>query len=240
MATGPGVSIRIERKQFGAAGPLFEDFALDIPGGSVVAITGPSGIGKSTLLRMIAGIDRDFHGHIEVGGRLAHLAPASGFVPQDARLLPWLTTRGNLRAVAPALSGAEVDALLVRVGLDGTGDLFPYQLSGGMQRRVALARALAANPSLLLLDEPFVSLDRTLADEMIALLGDVVAAARPTVILVSHVLDDAAGPAEKVVVLHGRPARIATPTEPVLTSVDRPAPGGDRVERQSAELARST
>ena len=208
MATGPGISISIDRKQFGSALPLFESFELEIAAGSVVAIGGPSGIGKSTLLRILAGVDRDFDGYVDINGTPAHICPAPGLVSQDARLLPWLTVAGNLRAVWPSLSQPELDKLLNRVGLAGTDQLFPHQLSGGMQRRVAFARALAVSPSLLLLDEPFVSLDPSLSEQMVSLLQDVIGTTAPTVVLVTHIIEDAKRLADKVVMLSGRPARV--------------------------------
>lgn len=208
MAAGPGINICIDRKQFRSALPLFESFKLEIAAGSVVAVGGPSGIGKSTLLRILAGVDRDFDGYVDINGTPAHLCPAPGFVTQDARLLPWLTVAGNLRAVAPSLSQPELDELLNRVGLAGADQLFPHQLSGGMQRRVAFARALAVSPSLLLLDEPFVSLDPSLSQQMVSLLQDVIRTTGPTVVLVTHVIEDALRLADKVVMLSGRPARV--------------------------------
>jgi ABC-type nitrate/sulfonate/bicarbonate transport system ATPase subunit len=197
-----GVSIRIKEKRFSE--PLFCDFELEIEAGSVVALLGPSGIGKSTLLRMVAGIDRDYAGTIQVGDELAHEAPAPGFVFQDARLLPWLSAIDNVR-----LAGRErASELLAKVGLGEHGDAFPRALSGGMQRRVALARALAGQSELLLLDEPFVSLDAALADEMQDLLAGLIAAERPTVLLVTHSVAEAQRLADRVVRLEGRPVRI--------------------------------
>lgn len=202
-----GVSIDIAQKRF--AETIFDDFRLEIGAGEVVAILGPSGIGKSTLLRMVAGIDRDFIGSITVGGKSAHEAKAPGFVFQDARLLPWLRADENV-----ALGGARrVDELLERVGLAGRGRDFPHQLSGGMQRRVALARALAAGSGLLLLDEPFVSLDGALAMEMQDLVADIIAHERPTVLLVTHSLQEAARLAHRVIELAGKPARIVSEQE---------------------------
>jgi NitT/TauT family transport system ATP-binding protein/sulfonate transport system ATP-binding protein len=124
---------------------------------------------------------------------------------QDARLLPWLTAAGNIRAVRPDLDDAGLARLLDQVGLAGHAASFPRQLSGGMQRRLGLARALSANSRLLLLDEPFVSLDRAAADEMQALFRQVFETHNPTVILVSHDPGDAARLADRVVLLHGRP-----------------------------------
>jgi len=203
-----GLSIYIEQKRFGAGEPLFSDFRLEIDPGCVVALMGPSGIGKSSLLRMIGGIDRAFTGQISIGGRDVAAAPPPGFVFQDARLLPWLSARDNVRLADPAMADPMVDSLLDAVGLGGRGEDFPGQLSGGMQRRVALARAMATKGQFLLLDEPFVSLDAQLATEMRALLAGVIARTKKGIVLVTHDAEDAARLAERVILLAERSARI--------------------------------
>lgn len=210
MAPGPGLSISIAEKRFpGTTPPLFVDFRLEIAPGSVTALFGPSGVGKSTLLRLIAGIDRDFAGTIVIDGIPAHEAPPSGFVFQDPRLLPWLTARDNIRAAGATMSAEIADLALAQVGLADHATAWPHQLSGGMQRRVALARAFATNPRLLLLDEPFISLDAALVDDMHQLLADRIAAAGPTVIFASHNPAEVARLADRVITLAGRPATIA-------------------------------
>ena len=209
MATGPHLNINVAEKRFPAVNePLFAGLALDIAPSSVVALIGPSGIGKSTLLRMLAGIDSDFVGSVTVDGVSAVKAPTPGFVFQDPRLLPWLTAADNIRAAHPSCTPEQAGRALQQVGLAGTDGLYPHQLSGGMQRRVALARALVVNARLLLLDEPFVSLDRDLVGEMHALFRDVIAAAQPTAVFVSHLVDDAARLADRVILLDHRPARV--------------------------------
>lgn len=211
MATGVAVSIDIRAKRFdGTTGLLFEGLRLDVAEGEVLALVGPSGVGKSSLLRMIAGLDADFDGRISVFGRQASDGPPPGFVFQDPRLLPWLGAAANIRAVSPATSWDEAAALLGEMGLAGYETALPGSLSGGMQRRVALARALAVQPRLLLLDEPFVSIDRKLVRELHEVISRIVEKRRPTMILVSHDPEDAARLADRVILLQGRPARIAT------------------------------
>ncbi|MCB9992724.1 MAG: ABC transporter ATP-binding protein [Hyphomicrobiaceae bacterium] len=205
------VNISIGQKQFANEdAPLFRDFRLSVPPGEVVALIGPSGVGKTTLLRLIGGVDTDFDGEILIEGQRANLAPPPGFVFQDARLLPWFDCVDNLCRVVAGIDARRAEDLIGRVGLGHYAHAYPRQMSGGMQRRLGLARALAANSRLLLLDEPFVSLDSVLVGELQTLFRSVIAEEKPTVILVSHDPQDAARLADRVVLLGGRPVRIAT------------------------------
>jgi ABC-type nitrate/sulfonate/bicarbonate transport system ATPase subunit len=228
MATGPRLILSIDEKSYpGSARPTLSGFKADIAPGSVTAVLGPSGIGKSTLLRILAGIDRDFSGLATVDGQPAADAPPPGFVFQDPRLLPWLTAFDNVRTAGMGVSAETTVAALESTGLSDSMGLYPHQLSGGMQRRVALARALALNAGLLLLDEPFVSLDRVLVAEMYGLIASSAAAHRPTMILVTHMPEDAAVLADRVLVLSGRPAGIAA-------DIALPVPRGQR-DRQTLD-----
>ena len=209
MASGPSIKIRLREKRFATSPePLFIDFSLDIAPHSVTSLVGASGVGKSSLLRMIAGTDTAFDGEVTVGGLPARDAPPPGFVFQDARLLPWLSALDNILAVAPHVPHQRALELLDRVGLHGSSNAYPHELSGGMQRRVALARAFSVNAQLLLLDEPFVSLDRLLVGELQNLFIELIDAERPTVVLVTHLAEDAARLADRAVTIEGRPARI--------------------------------
>jgi len=140
---------------------VLDELAITLAGGEVAALVGPSGCGKTTLLRIIAGLDRDFDGHITLP---AH--GTLGMVFQEPRLLPWRTVEQNVRIAAPHAGEGELAALFETLGLSAHRAHYPGELSLGLARRVALARAFAVKPDLLLLDEPFVSLDERLASRL--------------------------------------------------------------------------
>jgi len=167
----------IRRKAFGAH-VVLSDLAFAVAPGETLAVVGPSGVGKSTLLRILAGLDRAFEGAVRAPERLA-------MVFQEPTLLPWRTACANL-TVATGVDAAAARDGLAAVGLAGKGGLFPRQLSLGQQRRLALARAFVTRPELLLLDEPFVSLDAALAEEMLALTERLIAETRPATVFVTH------------------------------------------------------
>jgi ABC-type nitrate/sulfonate/bicarbonate transport system ATPase subunit len=204
----PPLELSIRRKLYRRAGAApveaVRDLVLDFPAGSVTALFGPSGCGKTTALRILMGLDPEFEGEVR------HRPPRLGVVFQEPRLLPWRSLGDNLRIVARAAGLPEppVEALLSRVGLAGWAGHYPRELSLGMARRAALARALAVEPELLVLDEPFVSLDEATAVQLRALVGAVLAERRVTAVLVTHALEDAAALADRVAVLTPRPARL--------------------------------
>ncbi|WP_422366860.1 ABC transporter ATP-binding protein [Pelagibius sp.] len=175
--------------------------AFELQENQTLAVTGPSGIGKTTLLRIIAGLDPDFEGTVSRPERIA-------MVFQEPTLLPWRTARDNICLTTGASSG-QADAALAEVGLEGLGDRFPPQLSLGQQRRLGLARAFAAGPDLLLMDEPFVSLDAAQAEEMLALTERLLAARSVATVFVTHALPEAERLADRIVRLEGRPAVFA-------------------------------
>jgi NitT/TauT family transport system ATP-binding protein len=186
----------------GASREVFADFSLTLEGGKVAALLGPSGGGKSTLLRLIAGLDRDYGGRIDVpAGKI-------GMAFQEPRLLPWRSVGDNLRLAAPGLSEAALHDSLAAFELEGRADDYPGQLSLGLARRVALARAFAVEPDLLLLDEPFASLDRALHLRLRALLAQRIAARNITVLIATHDLDDALLLADEVIFIDGAPAQV--------------------------------
>lgn len=160
--------------------PVLQDFSLTVDHGETVCLSGPSGCGKTTVLRLIAGLETPTAGTVNVAGKVT-------VVFQEDRLLPWLTARDNILLVAP---DADADELLVMIGLDGEGDTPVGSLSGGMQRRVAIARAVAAQGDVLLLDEPFNGLDDEAALRAATLILSVYA--DKTIVMVSHHERDAA------------------------------------------------
>lgn len=179
---------------------ILADVAIKLGQGETLVLVGPSGVGKSTLLRIIAGLEARYSGHCTVDGKVS-------MVFQEPTLLPWRTVRDNLCIVAN-LEPQEVETLLAEVGLSGRGDDFPGQLSLGQQRRLSLARALAVRPSLLLMDEPFVSLDPALVEDMMTLFARLRVAHGVTTVLVTHSMDEARALGSRIVTLGGSPARI--------------------------------
>lgn len=182
---------------------VLRDLAFTLPAGAVGALVGPSGCGKTTLLRIVTGIDPDYAGKVILPdhGKL-------GMVFQEPRLLPWRSVEQNVRLGAPEASDAELDALFAVLGLGAHRTHFPGELSLGLARRVALARAFAVKPDLLVLDEPFVSLDAALAANLQNELAALVTSRRVTTLLVTHNLDEAIGLADRLFLLSAGPARV--------------------------------
>src|SRR5215831_1630339 len=197
---------------------------LAVPAGSLTAILGASGSGKTTLLRVLAGFERADAGTVRIGGELAdgpgvHLPPERrriGYVPQEGSLFPHLTAAGNVAFGLPASKrrGPTAAGLLEQVGLAGLGRRYPHQLSGGQQQRVALARALAIDPAVVLLDEPFASLDAHLRASVRADVQELLAKTGITAVLVTHDQDEALSTADRVAVLRdGKIAQCAAPQD---------------------------
>lgn len=209
-----GLEVNIERKEFVKAGVCaLEAMHFKAIPGEFLAIVGPSGSGKSTLLNIVAGLDQDVAGWVRLDGypliNGRRLQSRIGFMFQDARLMPWLTVLDNLLLVLDNEEEhlAKAQDLLCQVGLDEFAKAYPGQLSGGMQRRVALARAFAVQPTLLLMDEPFLSLDAPTAERLRVLLLDLWKLLRPTILFVTHNLREALAMADRVLFMSARPGR---------------------------------
>jgi iron(III) transport system ATP-binding protein len=210
-------------KAFGAH-PVLTGVDLTVPASSLTAVLGPSGSGKTTLLRLLAGFDRADAGTIAIGDMLVdgprtHVPPERrriGYVPQEGSLFPHLTVAANVSFGLPGRSrkSGTAERLLETVGLTGLGKRYPHQLSGGQQQRVALARALAIEPAIVLLDEPFASLDAHLRASVRADVQRIFRESGTTAILVTHDQDEALSVADRVAVLRdGTIAQYAAPED---------------------------
>lgn len=222
------LSVRIDSKRYaiggGGAVTAVEGLAFDVARDDFVCILGPSGCGKTTALNIIAGLDTDFEGAVTRAEGLE--TRRIGYVFQSPRLLPWRSVTDNLLLAAgdnPA-ARAVVTGLLAEVGLTEFAHAFPGQLSLGMQRRASLARAFAVDPGLLLMDEPFVSLDeanaRHLRGTLLALWRE-----RPvTVLFITHDSREAIQLGQRIMVLSASPARIIADLRVPLTEAERASP----------------
>lgn len=197
--TPPVLTVALKGKSFGGR-QVLGALDLSISAGQTVALTGPSGIGKSTLVRIIAGLERDFDGDVTRPERI-------GMVFQEPTLMPWRSVLDNL-TLTTGITEAGAEKALEEVGLKGRGGDFPRQLSLGQQRRLALARAFAGSPELMLLDEPFVSLDPQMADEMMGLFEQLCARRKVASLIVTHSAEEAKRLATRILRLDGSPARI--------------------------------
>jgi len=205
-----------------ANAPAVEDLSLAIQEGEFAAVVGPSGCGKSTLMKLATGLQFPFRGSVTVDGRVVDRpVKIAGMAFQAPTLLPWRSTLENLllplEIVEPhrsALSRRRADYvaraknLLASVGLRDQGDKFPWELSGGMQQRASLCRALIHEPKLLMLDEPFGALDAFTREELWCVIRDLHAARKITIILVTHDLREAVFLADRIFVMSARPGRV--------------------------------
>ena len=207
-----------------AGSPAVEGLTLSIAEGEFAAVVGPSGCGKSTLMKLVTGLQSPGHGTVRVGGVVVRgPLKIAGMAFQAPNLLPWRTTLENillpLEIVEPhrrlmrsrrSEYIGKAEALLAQVGLKDISGKFPWELSGGMQQRASLCRALIHEPALLMLDEPFGALDSFTREELWCVMRDLHAARPVTIILVTHDLREAAFLADRIFCMSARPGRIIT------------------------------
>jgi NitT/TauT family transport system ATP-binding protein len=221
--------------------------SFDVMQGEIVSLVGESGSGKTTLLRIIQGLMRPDSGAVRIDGRKAE-GPGRdrGFVFQQATLLPWRSARGNvefgleLQGMPRKMRAARARALLHLVGLESAGEQYPHQLSGGMQQRVGLARALAIDPAILLMDEPFGALDAQTREVLQAELLRIQAETGKTVLFVTHDLDEAIYLSNRIVVLASRPGRVSRIIDVPFTHPRKELPilrGDPEFQRIRTEMA---
>jgi NitT/TauT family transport system ATP-binding protein len=239
QAASASIEVRGLSRTFADGTNAIASLDLHIPAGQFVSVVGPSGCGKSTLLRIIAGLDHPTSGSLDL--RCAGHAPRLAYVFQDAHLLPWrrvidnvtlpLEFDGSPRDHALAVARSALES----VGLTDFALRYPAQLSGGMRMRVSLARAMASDPDVLLLDEPFAALDEITRQSLDEMLRNLWRRRGMTVVFVTHSINEAAYLSQRVVVLTRRPARIVT--DRVIDLPDE-RPAELRVEARFASQAR--
>ena len=190
---------------------IFKNLTLKIPKGEFTCIFGPSGCGKTTLLNIISGLDNEYNGKVDFNNEsLKSKKNKIGYMFQSPRLFPWLTAIENIRFPIKKRNDSLKNArlLLKMVGLEKFENSFPHKLSGGMQRRISLARAFSTNPNLLLLDEPFISLDKNIADQLRSLLINLWKKNKPTIVFVTHDLDEAISLSDRIIFISKLPSKI--------------------------------
>ena len=224
----PKIRVDQLRKNFGDNETeviALQDFKLDVADGEFVCLVGPSGCGKTTALRIVAGLEKPSSGTVEIARGADPTRPHNAMVFQEHGLFPWMTAAENaaysleMRGVAKAERREKVTPFLEMIGLTRFADRYPHQLSGGMRQRVSLARALVADPEILLMDEPFAALDAhnklILQEELLRIWEG----SAKTVLFITHAIDEAIALADRIVVMTAQPGRIKA-----VVPVDFPRP----------------
>jgi len=216
------LSVDIAAKAFATANgdpvAVLKDLSFELPAGRFTCMIGPSGCGKTTTLGILLGLDPDYAGSIDPAFARSRI----GAVFQEPRLLPWRSVEDNIRLALPdAMAGRDLSALFAEVGLAEFRNAFPAELSLGMARRAALARAFAIEPEILVLDEPFVSLDEATANRLRDRLAGLLAERPATVLMVTHNIREAVRLADHLLILSDRPAHCVEAVDIDLPPADR-------------------
>lgn len=238
-APAPIVQVKRVSKIYEGGVEALSDITLDVPEGKLTSLLGPSGCGKTTLLKIIAGLLEPTSGEVVVDGRVVTgPGPERAFVFQDFALMPWATVMRNvafgleLRGVSRSEREAVAERYIAQVGLKGFENSYPHELSGGMRQRVGLARALAVDAKVLLMDEPFSAVDeqtrRKFQEDLLAL----IARERKTFIFVTHSIEEAVYVSDRIVLLARRPSRVSAIVEPDIPRHGDP----EKIRREAAYL----
>ena len=222
-ATQPAVRVVELTKDYPGGTRALEGISFDVPAGQLTSLIGPSGCGKTTTLKIVAGLIPATSGEVIVGGRpVSGPGPERAFVFQDFALLPWATVLRNvafgleLRGVRKAERENTAREYIAKINLTGFENHFPHQISGGMRQRVGLARALAVDADILLMDEPFASVDeqirRTFQEDLLRLLSE----ERKTVLFVTHSIEEAVYVSDQIVILTRGPGRVSSAVRPEI------------------------
>ncbi len=225
------ITRKFHQRSGGAPLEVVRNLRLSLAAGEITCLIGPSGCGKTTTLRILLGLDRDFEGRVEPDPNRLKI----GMVFQEPRLLPWRTVEENVRLALPAARrGEDIEPLLTELGLSDWRGRHPAELSLGMARRVALARALVVDPEVLVMDEPFVSLDERAAAELRTCVFAAVARKRMTVVMVTHNVREALELGDRLILLTPRPATLMAEVQLTLPRETRSEAW---IERQRSRLA---
>ena len=205
------LDVQIDEKFYVPESIILEGLKFNVNKGEIVSITGPSGCGKTTLLNLLAGLDTNFKGTVAKNFNQATATHDIGMVFQQPRLMPWLTAIENLLLVMKGDRQENLEICeqkLTQVGLQDARNYFPHQMSGGMQRRLSMVRAFVIEPPILLLDEPFISIDLATANKQRKLLLTLCEETKPLVILVTHDLREAISLSDRILFMCNSPSKV--------------------------------
>jgi NitT/TauT family transport system ATP-binding protein len=240
-ATAPRsiVEVRHVSKTYAGGVEALNDISIDFAEGQLTSLLGPSGCGKTTLLKIIAGLIPATGGEVKVDGRtVTGPGPERAFVFQDFALMPWANVMRNvafgleLKGVARSEREAVAEKYIASVGLKGFEKAYPHELSGGMRQRAGLARALAVNAKVLLMDEPFSAVDEQTRGKFQEDLLELIARERKTFLFVTHSIEEAVYVSDRIIILSHRPSQVSSIVEPAIVRDGEP----DRIRRDPAYL----